>query len=94
MDRHPNLGSRLDDLLDEDGIREEAAALAIKRVIAWQLQQAMEEQKLTKTALAARMHTSRQQLDRVLHPANNNVTLDTLHRAAKAVGRTIRLELV
>lgn len=93
MKNHPNLGSSLNSLLDEDGIRAHATDVAIKRVIAWQLKEAMAQQKLTKTAFAAHMQTSRQQLDRVLNPDDNSVTLETLQRAAAVIGRTIRLEL-
>ena len=66
----------------------------IKRVLAWQLEQAMKEGKITKSAMAKRMGTSRPQLDRLLDPDNGNVTLDTLAKAAAAVGRQVRLELV
>jgi antitoxin HicB len=86
-------GSTLDAFLAEEGITEEVTALAIKRVIAWQLDQAMKEQNISKTEMAARMATSRKQLDRVLNPGDENVTLETLQRAAKAVGRSLRLEL-
>ena len=84
----------LDDFLDEEGIREEVTARAIKRVIALQLQEAMRERKLTKAAMADLMETSRAQLARVLDPEEFNVTLDTLTRAAKVVGRKLRVELV
>lgn len=62
-------------------------------MIAWQLGEVMKEQKITKTEMAARMATSRKQLDRVLNPQDENVTLETLQRAAKALGRSLRLEL-
>ena len=88
------IGSSFDDFLKEDGIYEEVTARAIKRVIARQLDALMEDQGLTKSALARRMKTSRAQLDRVLDPENGSVTLDTLSRAAKAVGRQLRMELV
>ena len=84
----------LDDFLDEEGIREEVTARAIKRVIALQLQEAMRDRKLTKAAMAELMETSRAQLARVLDPEEFNVTLDTLTRAAKVVGRKLRVELV
>ncbi len=84
----------LDDFLDEEGIREEVTARAIKRVIALQLQEAMKERQLTKAAMADLMETSRAQLARVLDPEEFNVTLDTLTRAAKVVGRKLRIELV
>jgi antitoxin HicB len=90
---HPNLGSSLDDFLVEEGILEKARLVAAKRVIAWQLQEAMKAKGLTKTAMATSMETSRQQLDRVLDPDNGNVTIETLQRAAHAVGRGLRLEL-
>lgn len=91
--KHPNRGSSLEDFLREDGRLEAAQAIAAKRVIAWQLQQEMEKRKLTKTAMAKMMNTSRGQLDRVLSPEDGNVTLETLQKAAKAVGRKLRLEL-
>ena len=91
--KHPNRGSSLEDLLREDGNLEAATSIAVKRVIAWQLQKAMADQQISKTDMAARMDTSRRQLARVLNPEDGNVTLDTLQRAAKAVGRSLRLEL-
>ena len=94
MNKHPNQGSSLEDYLKEDGNLEASTAVAVKRVIAWQLAQEMDKRKLTKTAMAKIMHTSRGQLDRVLNPEDGNVTLETLQRAAKAVGRTLKLELV
>lgn len=89
--KHPNRGSSLEDFLMEDGNLEVATALAVKRIIAWQLQKAMDERKLNKTDMAALMDTSRRQLSRVLNPEDGNVTLETLQRAAKAVGRSLRL---
>lgn len=91
--KHPNVGSSLENFLHDEGILEAATAIAAKRVLAWQLQQAMSECKLTKTEMAARMKTTRAQLDRVLNPNDGNVTIETLHRAAAAVGRKLRLEL-
>jgi len=88
------VGSRLDDLLRETGDYEAVKAIAIKRVIAWQIAEAMRSEGLTKAAMAARMATSRSQLDRLLDPSNEEVTLSTLARAAVALGRDIRLELV
>lgn len=84
----------LDDFLDEDGIREEVTLRAVKNVIALQLRQAMAERKLTLSAMAAEMDTSRAQLNRVLDPEAFNVTLETLSRAAKVVGRGLKVELV
>lgn len=88
------VGSSFDDLLHETGIYEEVTARAIKRVIARQIDALMKDQQLTKSALAKRMRTSRAQLDRLLDPENESVTLGTLTRAAHAVGRRLRMELV
>lgn len=88
-----HIGSSFDDFLEEEGIREEVQAQALKEVLAWQLEQAMNTEKLTKTAMAKRMETSRAQLDRLLDPKNTSVTLHTLQKAAAVVGRKLRLEL-
>lgn len=88
------IGSSFDDFLKEDGIYEEVTARAIKRVIARQLDALMVDQGITKSALAKKMKTSRAQLDRLLDPENESVTLATLTRAAQAVGRNLRMELV
>jgi DNA-binding Xre family transcriptional regulator len=94
MKKKGRIGSSLDDFLREEGIYEEVTARAIKRVIARQLGVLMQEQGLTKSELAKRMETSRAQLDRLLDPENESVTLGTLTRAAHAVGRNLRMELV
>jgi antitoxin HicB len=82
-------GSTFDSYLEEEGIREEVEAVAIKRVLAWQLEQAMQEQRKTKQAMAKQLRTSRSQLDRLLDPGNISVTLDTITRAARALGKRI-----
>lgn len=82
-------GSSFDDFLEEEGIREEVEAVAIKRVLSWQLEQAMREQQKTKRAMARQLHTSRSQLDRLLDPRNVSVTLDTVARAARALGKQL-----
>lgn len=92
--RLPGHGSSLDDFLRSEGVLEAFEAVAIKEVIAWQLQQAMADRKLSKNKMAALMNTSRAQLDRLLDPQGGNVTLETLQRAATVLGRSIRLELV
>lgn len=92
--RDPSDLDTLDDFLDEDGIREEVTLRAVKSVIALQLQQAMKDRKMTRAAMAEQMDTSRAQLNRVLDPEASNVTLDTLSRAAKVVGRELKVELV
>ena len=94
MSGNPHLGSSLDDFLAEEGLLEEATEHAVKRVLAWQIEREMQARKLTKTAMAKRMETSRAQLDRLLDPANSSVTLHTLQRAAAVLGRRLRLELV
>ena len=82
-----------DEFLASEGLLAEAEDTAIKEIIADQIQAAMTKKGLSKTAMAARMHTSRRQLDRLLDPANGSVTLATLRRAASAVGRNLRVEL-
>lgn len=93
MTTNQHFGSSFDDFLKEEGIHEEATTHALKRVLAWQIEQAMTAQGLTKSAMAKRMKTSRAQLDRLLDPENDKVQLDTMQRAASAVGRSLRLEL-
>jgi hypothetical protein len=82
-----------DEFLDRDGLLAETEDAAIKEIIADQIKVAMGKKGLTKTAMAARMKTSRKQLDRLLDPDNDSVTLSTLRRAASAVGRNLRVEL-
>ncbi len=92
--RDPRDFTSLDSFLDQEGIREEVTAAAIKRVIALELREAMRERNLTKVAMAREMKTSRQQLDRVLDPNEHNVTLGSLARAAYSVGRKLRIQLI
>jgi antitoxin HicB len=87
--RTDHSGSTFDSFLEKEGIREEVEAVAIKRVLAWQLEQAMQEQRKTKQAMAKQLHTSRSQLDRLLDPQNVSVTLDTITRAARALGKRV-----
>ena len=91
--KNRHAGSTLESFLREDGIYEEVKTEAIKAVLAYKLAQAMKAQRLSKARMAARMETSRSQLDRVLDPENEGVTLDTLKRAAAAVGMRLELEL-
>lgn len=88
-----NLGSDFDDFLAEDGMLEEVTAVAVKRVIAWQIEQEMSAQKMTKTAMAKKMRTSRASLNRLLDEHDTSLTLTTLAGAAAALGRRIRFEL-
>ncbi|MGB8363159.1 MAG: helix-turn-helix domain-containing protein [Rhizomicrobium sp.] len=83
----------LDDYLDEEGTRAAFQAVAIKEVLAWQIEQAMKTQGLSRKRMAERMGTSRSQISRLLDPTDGNVTLATLQRAAALLGRTVRLEL-
>jgi antitoxin HicB len=87
------LGSRLDDFLLEEGLYEETQARAIKEVVAWQLAEAMKVRKLSRSRLAVLLKTSRTQVGRLLDP-RHDITLSSLQRAAKLVGRKVRLELV
>jgi antitoxin HicB len=88
------VGSSFDSFLQEEGIYQGVTARAIKRVLARQLGDLMKREDISKTELASRMQTSRAQLDRLLDPENESVTLGTLARAAQAVGRQLRMELV
>src|SRR5260370_14398169 len=82
-------GSTFDSFLEEEGIREEVEAIAIKRVLAWKLQQTMREQRKTKQAMARQLHTSRSQMDRLLDPRNVSVTLDTITTPARALRKRV-----
>ena len=91
MSKH--VGSCCDDFLAEEGLLVEAEATATKRFIAYQLRQFMEENKLSKSAMAERMQTSRSALDRLLDTSNSSVTLRTMDRAARALGKQLRIVL-
>jgi antitoxin HicB len=86
-------GSTFDSFLAEEGILEDVEAVAVKRVIAWQLAETMERNGITKKAMASRLRTSRSQLDRLLDPENAAVHLETLTRAAKALGKSLSIVL-
>jgi antitoxin HicB len=92
--RNKHIGSSLDDFLKEEGVLEETRAIALKDAVAWQVQQVMDKEKITKVEMSKRMRTSRAALDRLLTPGNASVTLQTLTRAAHAIGRDLRIELV
>jgi len=91
MSKH--IGSKFDSFLDEERMLAEVEAVAAKRVIAFQLRELMKKQKLTKVQLAKRMKTSRSALERLFDPDNVSVTLLTLERAARALGKSIRIKL-
>jgi DNA-binding Xre family transcriptional regulator len=85
-------GSNFDDFLKEEGILEEVSAKAHKRLLALQLSDIMQEKQITKTSLAAKLKTSRSQLDRILDPENSSVTIEVLERVAHAVGKKLHIE--
>ena len=89
-----HIGSSFDSWLREEGIYEQTTSKAIKRVLARQVEAAMKAEQVSKTEMARRMQTSRAALDRLLDPRNESITLGTLQKAAAAVGREIRVELI
>ena len=91
--KNPTIGSSFDQFLAEHDLLEHSSAIAIKRVIAWQLAEAMKAAGVTKKALAEKMHTSRSHLDRVLDDRDTGLTIETLGKAARALGRNVRIEL-
>lgn len=86
-------GSTFDSFLEEEGIREEVETVAVKRVLAWQLTEAMRKKKKTKQALARELRTSRSQLDRLLDPQNIAVSLQTISRAARALDKRVIIRI-
>jgi antitoxin HicB len=91
--KNPHIGSSFDDFLEEEGLLEEVTATAMKRVLAWQIAQAMKKQRVTKSAMAKRMRTSRAALDRLLDADNTSVTLQTMGRAAAVLGKELSITL-
>jgi predicted transcriptional regulator len=92
--KNPHIGSTFENWLDDHGIHAEVTAAAVKAVLAAQLANEMKRQRITKARMAAMMGASRAQIDRLLDPENGSATLETLMRAARVVGRELRLELV
>ncbi len=90
--RNPHLGSNFDDFLKDEGMFEAVQAKALKRVLSEQIEESMQAANLSKVKMAALMATSRSQLDRVLDPDNTSVQLDTLMKAARAVGKTVEIK--
>lgn len=88
-----HIGSNFDEFLAEEALLDDATAIAVKRVIAWQIEQEMKAQKLTKTAMAAKMRTSRAALNRLLDASDTSLTLTTLASAAAALGKHVKIEL-
>ena len=91
--RGKHMGSSIDDFLKQEGIFEESQAQAVKEVVAWQLDEAMKKQKISKNKMATLLKTSRTQVDRLLNP-KSDITLSSLQRAAAIVGRRVTIELV
>jgi antitoxin HicB len=89
-----HIGSSFDSFLEEEGTLEETTEVAVKRVLAWQIEQAMKEKDLTKAEMARRMQTSRAQLDRLLDPHRTHVMLHTMQRAAAVIGKRLQIDLV
>lgn len=87
-------GSSFDDFLQEEGLLQDAEAVAIKRVLAWQIKDAMKSQGISKQSMAKQLNTSRSQIDRLLDPEYVGIALDTVARAAHAVGKQVRVQLV
>ena len=86
------MGSDFDDFLAQEGMLADVESVAIKRVVAFQIAQMIEQQNISKSEMARRMNTSRSSLDRLLDPENDSVTLQTLERAAQALGKRLRVE--
>ncbi len=88
-----NIGSSFDDFLKEEVLLDEVTAVAVKRVIAWQIAEEMKAQNLTKSSMAKKMHTSRASLNRLLDATDTSLTLTTLSSAASVLGKKLRIEL-
>jgi antitoxin HicB len=88
-----SIGSAFDAFLEEEGIADDVSRIALKKVIAAAIERRMQELQLSKTAMARRMETSRAQMNRLLDPENDGITLNTIQRAAKVLGMRVRLEL-
>jgi antitoxin HicB len=93
-ERKGHVGETFEAYLREQGTLAETTAVAVKRILAWQLQQAMTEQQISKNQMAKAMKTSRSQLDRILDPDNDSIQLATLLHAARVLGRELRIELI
>ena len=92
--RNKHIGSDFDDFLEEEGIRGEVETRALKKVITWQLQKTMKELHITKTMMAKKMNTSRSAVNRLFDPENESMTLQTLNKAATALGKKLKVELI
>lgn len=88
------VGSTFDSFLEEEGLQAQSAALAVKRVIAWQIEEAMKQEKLSRTAMARRMNTSRAAINRLLDIQNTSISLQTMEKAAHALGKRLDIQLI
>lgn len=93
MKRNIHVGADFDDFLREEKLFDETQAIAVKRVLAFQLEQGMKKSRLTKSEMAKRMGTTRAQLDRLLNPENSSTTLTTVVKAASALGKRVKISL-
>lgn len=94
MNKNKHFGSNFDDFLKEEGLFDDASAIAVKRVIAWQIDKAMKAKGVNKSTLAKRMQTSRTVVDRILGATDTGLTLDTMTRAATALGFRVKVDFV
>ncbi len=93
MLKHKNKGSSFESFLQDEGILEEVTEVAVKRVVAFQIQEEMKRKNFTKTKLAREMKTSRSALNKLLDPGNDSGTIKTLHRAAMVLGKKLEIRL-
>lgn len=93
MKKNKHIGSNFDDFLAEEGLLADAEAAAVKRVVAYQIEEMMEKKDLSKSELARKMHTSRSALDRLLDPNNISITLQTLEKAAVALDKKLEIKI-
>jgi antitoxin HicB len=94
MKLEKGIGSSFDDFLEEEGMLAQADAVAIKRVIAFQLEETMQKEHITKTEMAKRMKTSRTAINRLLDPLNTSITLATIENAVAAMGKRLEIQIV
>lgn len=92
--KHKNIGDNFDDFLEEDGVLDEVEEVATKRVVAFQLQEEMKRLKMSQVTLAQRMKTSRSSVRRLLDPKNESMTVKTLKKAARTLGKRVEIRLV
>ena len=92
--KHKNIGSNFDDFLNDEGLLVDTETAAIKRVIAFQVDALMKEKRISKTAMAIQMKTSRSSLNRLLDPTNTSITLQTLEKAAHVIGKRLKVEFI